>query len=347
MIEDDKTEVDSFRISLDVFNEDKDTEIVLYVCDGADLKHFEYLYRERIDVIIIDIKLGSNDGNEIIKEIINKKRLPVIIYTGNVNDITIDEPLSSLYIVFDRKKVKHNEMLDYIMEVFNSNYTITIGNNGLIDDEIQNIFNNYYKTFLSDENSQESIMRMVSSIIYDKYSSNDDESLEIQINESYFVNSGRGKTYAGEIYKSSKKYYIITNPPCDIENKNALDRYALLGINIDKYNELIREKIERSYDGINEISQTLKNSITPYINNSKGRFHLIPEFGDFPGGIIDFQDIITVPKKKFYRHKFEYSVTVVPHIFSNILARFSSYYSRQGQMNYSLENLLKKHIKKS
>ena len=77
------------------------------------------------------------------------------------------------------------------------------------------------------------------------------------------------------------------------------------------------------------ILKSLRNNRTPY-------FHYLPETNVFRGGVINFRHIETVELEK-YNDIFDDPLVQISSAFTkDIVARFSSYYARQGQPDFDL-----------
>lgn len=134
----------------------------------------------------------------------------------------------------------------------------------------------------------------------------------------------------------NEKYFIILSPPCDLalhKGKFKSDRILLCEIenNMEVYNDLINAN---SIKKIEKKQKFIKN----FINNSYcNYYHWLPESKIFKGGCINFRKIKTISLEE-YKDQFEVPKFKVQEVFvKNILNRFSSYYSRQGQPDFDFE----------
>ena len=81
----------------------------------------------------------------------------------------------------------------------------------------------------------------------------------------------------------------------------------------------------------NKLINALKNNYTLY-------YHCLPQTDFFDLGFLDFRRLWAVPEHKIDAY-FENSrrIQIAPPFIKDIVARFSSYYARQGQPTIDLE----------
>ncbi|QIX21323.1 hypothetical protein FOB41_09325 [Agrobacterium pusense] len=65
--------------------------------------------------------------------------------------------------------------------------------------------------------------------------------------------------------------------------------------------------------------------------NNKSSYHALPKTAFFDGGYIDFEDIISISKKKFKEDFEKPLLQIAPAFVKDVTARFAAYYGRQGQ----------------
>lgn len=90
-----------------------------------------------------------------------------------------------------------------------------------------------------------------------------------------------------------------------------------------------------------EISNNLKDKLNQLLANKKNQYHWLPPIADFSGGFVDFTKVCC---EKIDGYDSTYSMLqykVSPPFVKNILARFSSYYARQGQPDLQTKSFIK------
>ena len=96
--------------------------------------------------------------------------------------------------------------------------------------------------------------------------------------------------------------------------------------------EVKRDKIGKIEKVQMSLNQLQHNGYSTY-------FHYLPETKVFSGGFINFRKIETF-KLKDFRKTFEDPIAKIsPSFVRDIVARFSSYYARQGQPDFDLDHL--------
>lgn len=78
-----------------------------------------------------------------------------------------------------------------------------------------------------------------------------------------------------------------------------------------------------------------------YGNNKSAFYHWLPETEFFKGGFLNFRKLVTLENKEF-EGKFETppKVQISPPFVKDIVARFSSYYARQGQPDIDFDKFI-------
>ena len=93
---------------------------------------------EKLNGIIVDIKLdGDHSGNEIIREVVEKFRVPVAIFTGTP-DIELDD--GSPIQVYKKGEATHEEILKELCAVSETGLFNVLGGSGIIESVMTQIF---------------------------------------------------------------------------------------------------------------------------------------------------------------------------------------------------------------
>ena len=93
---------------------------------------------EKLNGIIVDIKLdGDHSGNEIIREIVEKFRVPVAIFTGTP-DTELDD--GSPIQVYKKGEASHEEILQELCAVSDTGLFNVLGGTGIIENVMTQIF---------------------------------------------------------------------------------------------------------------------------------------------------------------------------------------------------------------
>lgn len=154
--------------------------------------------------------------------------------------------------------------------------------------------------------------------------------------------------FTGDILenKESQDFFLILTPACDMELRKSKDGKDLYR-NADKIilAKLIKfNQIAEVIDYIATHSNTKKKEVERYIqNSSKDRYYYLPSFGSqIPGFLIDYQDINRIKPEELTIY--ERVASVDEPFLKDIIARFTSYYARQGSPDFDMDTILKKLI---
>lgn len=176
---------------------------------------------EKLNGIIVDIKLdGDHSGNEIIREIVEKFRVPVAIFTGTP-DTELDD--GSPIQVYKKGEASHEEILQELCAVSDTGLFNVLGGTGIIENVMTQIFwkNLYPQISLWKEKRAQGIetekvlLRYAVSHIQELI----DAEVPAYVTEEMYIKppiSHDIKT--GSIFQSSKDglVCIVLSPPCDL-----------------------------------------------------------------------------------------------------------------------------------
>lgn len=361
IVEDDEKQIKIYKDAIDKSNENNDEIKIQYTIsknldDGLqNLRNPD----NKFDVAIVDLKLGADDiegrGKQIIKEIKDNLRFPIVVITGHKDLIGEDlQNQNYLFKIYNRTEKDTKEILNEIIEIYETGLTKILGRKGLIAKYLQEIFWNHIANnieelspFLkSSENQEQILLRYILGHLtaylelnkmgeYEKYNPA----------EFYIMPPIKNrKITTGDIIKenSQDKYFIVLTPSCDtvIRNQNGETfrnaEYFILSSPVEW----------NSIENFNELNvdsgKGKKNKLNEFIKNKKERYHFLPPFKNIKGYFIDFQSINSKECESV-----EKNYTIIAHItkdfLKDIISRFSSYYSRQGQpeINFDVDSLIK------
>ena len=136
------------------------------------------------------------------------------------------------------------------------------------------------------------------------------------------------------------------NPACDLAERDSggcnTDRALLAKIDSEAdflAEELVRRKVKKP--DLNELSENDKKSSIKSVRQHKTfYYHWLPETEFFAGGFINFRKIATHTQEDFDQTFENPSIQVSAPFLKDIVARFSSYYARQGQPDIDHEKVL-------
>lgn len=352
IVDDDEAELITCKTTAKRYQKEKTREIDLVESKGlADA--LEKL-NGSFDGAIIDLKLEKEgyEGNEIVETINKLFRIPVVILTGT--PLNVYEGIGGLQ-VFKKGEIQYDVIFDYFFQVYETGLTKILGGRGHIERTMQTVFWNNIYPVLGDwishvsngKSTEKSLLRFIVNHLLELL----DGDLETCFPEEMYISppiSINIKTGSIVQAKDSSDFYIVLSPACDlvvyeggiktdsillclIENsviKNAQKDWKIKTPEEDK--ERADKKLKRA-DRI--LSQVPSNNYSHY-------YHYLPKTSRFEGGVINFRKVSTFSPSVF-KNKFKSPLVQVSSAFTkDIVARFSSYYARQGQPDFDFNSLV-------
>ena len=295
---------------------------------------------EKINGIIVDIKLdGDHSGNDLIREIVEKFRVPVAIFTGTPDT---EQDSSSPIQIYKKGESSHEEILHELCTVLDTGLFNVLGGTGIIENVMTKIFwkNLYPQISLWKEKRAQGIetekvlLRYAVSHIQELI----DNEVPAYVTEEMYIKPPISQDIkTGSIFQSTKDglYCIVLSPHCDLAKHGGnfkTDRILVCEIdNHDTVNTAITDKATKRKDKKADIQNAIKNNSTDY-------YHWLPQNTLFVGGYINFRKVITYPPEAFIKEYGLPKVKVQEYFVKNILNRFSAYYARQGQPDFDFKS---------
>lgn len=345
---------------------------VTYKAADTPEKAMVLLYKENFHALIVDLKLETDDnnkedenysGNILLKNIINKEIIPIIVRTGFPNKMT-QEINRNIIKSCSKETPTLEEVVEELIDYYNTSIFSIFGSRGKVDKHIKDFFWNILpECFINkkeeinnlDKGIQEKvIIRYVSSWLNNKYMFNDGY-LDVEPIEMYMFPNPIDRICNCDIYKDddSNEKFIVLTPACDLANdkaENILFAKIQSYESVDEFNKTI-QKCSEQQKTEEKISNGNRNKIASWSRNSHEksmRYHFLPKVGFFDGGFIDFSLLTCL---KYDREKNEFAErnlvkigTITDSFKRDIIARFSSYYQRQGQPTFNADSILKKYL---
>lgn len=294
---------------------------------------------EKLNGIIVDIKLdGSHSGNEIIREIIEKFRVPVAIFTGTPDT---EQSSNSPIKVYKKGEASHEEILRELCSVSDTGLFNVLGGTGIIENVMTKIFwDNLYPQIelwkgkkAQGVETEKVLLRYTVSHIQELI----DNEVPAYITEEMYISPPiNDDIKTGSIIqaKTDDIYCIVLSPPCDLAIHNGkMKTDCVLICEIDPQDEVNARIIE----GITSTAKQAKKIAAALNNNYTDYYHWLPRNTLFVGGYINFRKVITYSPEELL-DKFHHPLIKVQEGFvKSILSRFSTYYARQGQPDFNFD----------
>lgn len=137
--------------------------------------------------------------------------------------------------------------------------------------------------------------------------------------------------------------FMVMNPACDLVIRMATgtcktDR-ILLG-EIDSLTEVTTSALS----GIENTSKKKKKLGEVFKNNYTDYYHWLPPTDFFAGGFLNFRKISTCSPQSFSAEFDPPRIQISPFFVKDIVARFSTYFARQGQPDIDYDGIIEKLI---
>ena len=345
VVEDDPQDINTCRSTVERYRDEKQREVELVECKDVN-EAFEKL-DNTFDGAIIDLKLGDegDEGNEVVQRIQERQyRFPVAILTGT--------PASAdpefLYIgVFKKGEpgAGYDDLLDRFWRIHDTGLTNILGGKGLIEAKLGEVF---WRNVLPqigkwETYGQEDSKRTENALL--RHTLNHliqliDEEAEIYFSEEFYLYPPPSeKIRTGSILKekSSEKWFVVMSPDCDLvvrangkRNTDTVLFVEVIPANtvLDWFDSAAKENL----------SSNRKREFERALNNNRSNYyHSLPETDFFPLGFLNFRYLSTVGEQDIgKRFDMPPYLQISPPFVKDMLARFSSYYARQGQPNVHL-----------
>ena len=344
---------------------------VIYKAVETPEKAMVLLYKEDFSALIVDLKLETEDnnkededysGNILLKNIVNKEIVPITVRTGFPSKIT-QEINKNIIKVYSKETPTLEKIIEELIDYHNTSIFSIFASGGKVDKHIKDFFWNVLPECFTnrkeeikdlDKAVQEKVViRYVSSWLNNKYMFNDGY-LDVEPMEMYMFPNPIDKVCNCDIYKDndSNEKFIVLTPACDLANdkaENILFAKILNYAEVDAFYSIIKRCLEQQ--NTNDISNGNKDKIASWSRNSHEksmRYHFLPKVGFFDGGFIDFSLLMCLKydkgKNEFIGRNLVKIGTITDSFKRDIIARFSSYYQRQGQPTFNTDSILKNYL---
>lgn len=358
IVEDNEQDLDVCKDTCNRYKSEKNRNIELIEC--RTLEEACCKVNNSFDGVIIDLKLGAegNEGNKVIQKIHSQYRIPVAVLTGTPANA---ESKGKLIPVYKKGQTGYDTIFDYFFLIFDTGVTRIFGGRGTIEETMNKIFwKNIYPQIDSwnlhvkkGGSTEKALLRFTLSHLLELLS---DESDICYPEEMYISPPVEPRLKTGSIVKckQSSNYYIILSPACDLAiHDGNIKTDRILVCLIEKHNismlanakkVLNLDNLEDNYDETTKKREMKKKNAEFLLtqlprNNYSNYWHYLPRTSLFEGGIINFRKVNTY-KPKDFDSKFDKPLVQISMAFTkDIVSRFSSYYSRQGQPDFDFDTL--------
>lgn len=336
IVEDSEQDLEILKDAVDDYARDKQQDIDLVECKTLDeaLRELDNSF----DGAIIDLKLADqgDEGSQIV-EAIGKSffRIPIAILTGNPGNWRDSLKEKIMLIddkVFTKGETTYDELLHRFGDIYNTGLTRIMGGRGEIEKNLSQVFLNNLQPHLQtwvahaekdSERTEKALLRYTLNHLLQLLEEEEERSFpeEVFPEEVYLYPPVLNRITTGSIVKADDKWFAVLSPACDLIPRNDKFKpgHRILLAGIDSEDEIVG-KVKGKSSGFKQLC----DNRLPY-------YHWLPPTKFFEGGFLDFRNLRTLTNEEFDKKFEKPSIQISPFFVKDIVARFSSFYARQGQ----------------
>ena len=297
-----------------------------------------------IDGAIIDLRLGKDEdgGNEIVRQLGDPfTRIPIVFVTGYVDSV---ENHPSVIRKRGRDDGTYESDLLLFQGIYDTGLTRIIGGRGDIEKHLTEVFLKnllpQIETWVSygkedPERTEMALLRYTLNHLFQLLEEDEERCFPEEV---YLHPPLSGNITTGSIVreKSGNQSLAVLSPACDlvIKSNGEFRTDRILLVEIEKENHIVDKalvSVKRMRDEKRKREKTKETLKAVFNNNYTFYYHWLPKTDFFDGGFLNFRKMNALTKNEF-DEKFEKpSIQISPFFVKDIVARFSSFYARQGQ----------------
>ena len=346
IVEDDERDLNTCKATVARYEDQTGRKVDLVECKNVE----EALGKldNSFDGAIIDLKLGNqgDEGNQVIYEIEESHfRIPVFILTGTPNPVDTGFTHIKVFKKGD-SGAGYDDLLDGFWDIYNTGLTRIMGGRGIIEKTLNKVFRKnllvqkdiwikYGK--VDSSRTEKALLRHTLNHLIQLLDDDEDSCFPEEV---YLFPPLTKKIRTGSIVKEKKngKWFSVLNPACDLAVREDGSRNTdrILVVEIDSITELF------SWSNDTNLSNSKKGQLKrAFGNNDSAYHHWLPETDFFEGGFLNFRKLSSLEighfKEKFHLPP---KIQISPPFVKDVVARFSSYYARQGQPNIDFNKFM-------
>ncbi len=310
------------------------------------------------DGAIIDLNLGlrEDEGNDVIREIVSKYRIPVAVLTALPQNAQAAVPYLGVFV---KGEIGYDELFDLFYLAYDTGITKILGGRGYLEDAMSRVYwNNILPQFedwksyrTRGKDTEKALLRFIINHIVELI---DEDTEKYFLEEMYIAPVISSSIKTGGIVKKlgTDQCYVILSPACDLalhKGNFKTDRIMVCLIEKTDMNlvqnarkDIETEVLEADDEERKKIKSDQiekgKRTLDQLQGNNFPYFHYLPKTRVFHGGFVNFRKIETLLPSEF-KKVFEDPLAQISSAFTkDIVARFSSYYARQGQPDFDFDN---------
>ncbi len=345
-VEDSEDQQKVFSDSVNVFNDKYKDECVVSYEVAKDLPEALSKIDGSFDGVIVDLKLGNDDegGNTVVSQLGEMlARIPVIFVTAFL-DLVEEHP--SIIHKHARGSETYESDIKKFKEISDTGLTRIMGGRGKIEKALSDVFlknllpqRDKWVTYGEADSSrtEKALLRHTLNHLLQLLDDDEDRSFP---EEMYLSPPLTDNIRTGSIIKQKDgaQWFAVMNPACDlvVRSNGTFKTDRILLVEIEKENDVISPVL----DGIQKADKRKNKLRTVFGNNHTDYYHWLPKTNFFAGGFLNFRKLSTITKDEFSKKFQTPEIQISLSFLKDVVARFSSYYARQGQPDIECDGLI-------
>jgi len=353
VVEDDDDQLEAYSDAATELSTE-DMRIVLVERKAAEKAKQELLSTD-FDGAIVDLNLSSGEpgeasGNEVLREITLKHRFPVLVVSGNLQNLDSEIQQSGFLKTFDRD-TPNPEVFDYLLKIYSTGITKILGGRGLIERHLVEIFwkhlaCDFEEWDAGDRDSEKTLLRYTVAHLSEYLDLPGRATSEYyHEGEVYITPPIREHIASGDIVRKNRGRFIVLSPACDVVVRSEDSGNPVINaesIVLAPIYELTREVfLQKTIIKADDNSDTRKKVLEKIIRGQSDKYVFLPKYRQIVPGVVALQSLVTWSLAEFMAA--DRLATVTGAFLKDIQSRFAAYYGRQGQPDLDKKDLLKKY----
>ena len=349
VVEDDEQDLNTCIDTVERYKEQNQREIELVTC--RNITEAIQSLDNSFDGAIIDLRLGAvgDEGNQVIKTINeNQYRIPIAILTGTPNSADRNFQYIGVFRKGDQG-AGYDDLLNRFWRIHETGLTRIFGGRGTIETHLSKVFwdnllpqiekwEEYGET--DSKRTENALLRHTLHHLIQLI----DEDTEKCFPEEFYLHPPLTEQIRTGVIvqeKDNDTWYVVMSPDCDLvvrKNKEIRNTDRILLVEV-----VPATKYFDWYDRatIANQSESKKRKLTRELKNNKFYLHCLPETDIFTLGFLNFRHLFSVNEDEFKtRFKTPPEIQISPPFVKDIVARFASYYARQGQPDIDFDKFI-------
>ena len=349
LVEDIEDELITFRRTTARYERQNARQIELVEC--KDIAEASAKIDNTFDGAIIDLKLGieGGEGNRVAKQIIAAKfAIPIAILTGTPDEVDPSIPNVGVFTKGETDAGFDN-VLDRLWTIHRTGITRILGGRGTIQTMLGDVFwkglmpqIDSWTTYAANnpDGTEKALLRHTLNHLVQLI----DEDIEHCFPEEFYLHPPPTeyiRTGSIVVEKDNRNQFVVMNPSCDLvvrpNGKRKTDMILVVEV-VPPSEPLSWFDCEHHSKLSNNKRGQLKNALR---NSFSDHYHCLPPTEFFDLGFLNFRRLFAFSDCELQK-KFELPpyAQISPPFIKDIIARFSSYYARQGQPDVDFGHLL-------